>query len=210
MRTTTLILFVLSLFGLFVFASQPKGMGANKSYTVKVDTFVLDTAKSVIHWNCKHYGSLRFNEGILRVNNEKLDELNVSLDMNSIKNTDVDNKLLQGTLENVLKSVEFFNTKIYPEARFESHQITKLKDNSYHFEGDFVFFENGICSNFNGTVKINKDTIHINTETIIIDRTEWGIYYLSRNNLYPKEEEAGFIVSDTILFDAHITAYRKK
>ncbi|HIP48067.1 MAG TPA: YceI family protein [Lutibacter sp.] len=210
MRITTFILFVLSIFGLFVFASQPKAISTNKSYTVKVDTFVLDTAKSVIHWNCKHYGSIKFKSGFLNTSNEILDGLHVSINMNSVKNTDIENKLLQGTLENVLKSIEFFNTEVYPEARFESHQITKLENNNYYFEGDFVFFENGICSNFKGTVKIENDSIHLNTETIIINRTDWGMYYLSVNNLYPKEEESGFVVSDTIFFDAHITAYRKK
>jgi len=210
MRSFSFYILALSIFALFVFASQPRSISIpTSSYYKEIDTFIIDTAKSVIHWNCKHYGSIKFKNGSLITHKEELTKIDASMDMTSIKNSDIDNKLLKGTLENVLKSIEFFNTDLYPEAKFESNQITKLKDNSYYFEGDFVFFENGICSNFNGTVKIDKDSIHINTETIIIDRTDWGIYYLSRNNPYPKEEETGFIVSDTILFDVHITAFRK-
>lgn len=210
MRTITFILFVLGIFSLFVFASQTKTFRTIKSNSIALDTFVLDTAKSVVHWNCKHYGSIKFSKGYLNTHNGILNELNVNIAMNTLKNTDIENKLLRGTLENVLKSLELFNVDTYPESKFESHQITKLKGDNYHFEGDFIFFENGICSSFNGTVTIKNDSVVINTETIIIDRTDWGMYYLSRNNLYPKEEETGFIVSDTIQFDAHITAFKKK
>jgi len=212
MRIFTFHILVVSIFGLFVFASQPKSLGNISSVTTvlkEIDTFRIDTAKSKAHWNCKHFGYLKFKEGEIIMQNDEPIAINITMDMNSITNTDVDNKLLKGTLENVLRSIEFFNTKQYPVSRFESNTITKLNDSNYSFEGDFIFFENGICSTFEGNIEIKNDSLHLNTKTIIIDRTDWGIYYLSRNNLYPKEEESGFVVSDTILFDAHITAYRK-
>ncbi len=200
---------VISVLGLFVFASSPNFNENSNIQSKDFNTYVLDTAKSKIHWNCTHFGKMKFNEGYIIIKDNEPDKVNLSIDMTSITNTDIDNKLLQGTLENVLKSIEFFNTEKYPEAHFESHSVTKTGNNNYNFEGDFIIFENGICSKFKGTLEIDQDTLHLNTKTIIIDRTDWGIYYLSANNLYPKEEEAGFIVSDSILFDAHITAYKK-
>jgi polyisoprenoid-binding protein YceI len=198
---------IVSFLGVFVFASKPNT--PNKSEKYKVQTYVLDTAISKLHWNCAHIGKIKFKSGTITMLNNEPDEINLNIDMTSITNSDIDNKLLQGTLENVLKSVEFFNTEIYPEARFESHSIKKINNEYYSFEGDFIIFDNGICQEFNGTITIEEDKLYFNTKTINLDRTDWGIYYLSANNPTPRDEEKGFAVTDTLLLDAHIVAYKK-
>ena len=201
---------IISVLGLFVFASKPNGIKNSNNQKISFSTYMIDTAKSKIHWNCHHLGQLKFKQGSIIMQNNEPYEINLSIDMTSITNSDIDNELLQGTLENVLKSEEFFNIDKYPEARFESHLITKIDTNNYTIEGDFIIFENGICQSFKGTIKIVEDTLYFNTKTIILDRTDWGIYYLSANNPSPKDEEDSFAVTDTLLLDAHIIAYRKK
>lgn len=200
------VLIVLGILIGVVFSTTPKlkDISSNKIY------YVLDTAQSRLNWNCIHYGELKFNSGTIITDIKgEITKANFSIDMESIKNIDIENKLLQGTLENVLKSAEFFNTHKFPEAQFESDTIYKINNtNSYKFRGDYIIFDNGICSVFEGTVKIEKDTLYIHAKEIILDRTEWGIYYLSANNPKPKDEESGFVVSDTIIIDAHIQAYR--
>jgi polyisoprenoid-binding protein YceI len=190
---------------LFVLAIPPQKAQSKFSESL----YKIDTAKSIIHWNCHHRGIMKFKSGNILLINREPSEIDLHIDMNSITNSDIDNKLLQGTLVNVLKSIEFFNTEKYPESRFESHQITKIDENHYNFEGDFIIFEAGICSNFKGSIKFINDSLHFNTETITLDRTNWGLYYVSANNPYPKDEEGGFVVTDTILLDAHIIAYKK-
>lgn len=199
---------LLSIIGLFVFARKPISNNQFQNYYKNPSKYLIDTTKSKLNWKCAHVGYMKFKEGVIITTTDEIKEINLSIDMNSIKNTDIDNDLLQGTLQNVLKSIEFFNTKKYPESRFESHLITKLEDNKYKIEGDFIIFENGICTNFNGTIEIKKDSLYFNTASIIIDRTDWGIYYLSKNNKYPKKEEANFVVSDTIFLEAQIVAYK--
>ena len=110
----------------------------------------------------------------------------------------------------LLEVQQFFDTDNYPEAQFESHLITKIDTTNYTIEADFIIFENGICINFNGNIKIVRDTLYFNTKTITLDRTDWGIYYLSANNPSPKDEEESFAVTDTLLLDAHIIAYKKQ
>jgi len=199
----------ISILGLFIFASKPNSIADFQDQSKTLDTYVIDTATSKLHWNCHHLGAVRFNSGYIATTQEnEPKEINLSIDMTSISNTDIDNKLLQGTLENVLKSDEFFNTEKYPEARFESHSITKINANNYTIEGDFIIFENGICQSFVGTIKIDGDTVYFTTKTIILNRTDWGIYYLSANNPIPKDEEEGFAVTDTLLIDAHIIAHK--
>lgn len=199
---------LLSIIGIFVFATKPISNNQSQNYYKNPSKYIVDTTKSKLNWKCAHVGTLKFNNGVIIQAQDEIKEINLSIDMNSIKNTDIENDLLQGTLQNVLKSIEFFNTKKYPESRFESHLISKTEDHKYQIEGDFIIFENGICTDFSGTIVIKKDSLFFNTESIIIDRTDWGIFYLSKNNKYPKEEEANFVVSDTIFLEAQIVAYK--
>ncbi|WP_456375931.1 YceI family protein [Lutibacter sp.] len=191
-------------FWLFIYASKP-----NKIHKLKYNTFVLDTTKSKLHWNCAHFGYLKFKEGVFILENGEPTKANFTVDMTSIINTDINNKLLQGTLQNVLKSIEFFNTKTHPKSFFESHSFVKTSETNYKITGDFIIFDIGICTTFEATIKIKNDSLYFNTKTIALNRTDWGIYYGSANNPRPKEEEDGFVVTDTILIDAHIQAHLK-
>ena len=198
-------LLLLSIIWLFVLATPPTQI---KQKNKDLVYYTLDTAKSKLHWHCAHYGFMKFKKGTILLEKEQPIGATFTIDMTSVTNTDIDNKLLQGTLQNVLKSIEFFNTKVFPESHFESHSIIKIDQNKYKITGDFIIFETGICSDFEGTIEIKNDTLYFNTKTIILDRTDWGIYYGSANNPHPKEEEEDFVVTDTILLDAHIQAYK--
>jgi len=198
------IIILLCAIWLFIFASTPMIKKQQTDYS----TYVLDTLNSKIHWNCAHYGAMKFIEGSVLIENKQPVKANFTIDMTSIINTDIDNKLLQGTLQNVLKSIEFFNTEVYPESYFDSHSITEIGENEYRITGDFIIFETGICYDFTGNIELKNDSLYFNTKTIILNRTDWGIFYGSANNPWPKDEEEGFVVTDTILLDAHIRAYR--
>ncbi|MEN8186712.1 MAG: YceI family protein [Bacteroidota bacterium] len=199
------IIILFAAFWLFIFASKP----IIKKQQIEYKTYILDTVKSKIDWNSVHYGLMKFKEGTILLEKELPVKAKFTIDMTSITNTDIDNELLQGTLQNVLKSIEFFNTKVYPESYFESHSIVKISENEYKISGDFIIFDIGLCHTFEGSIKIKNDSLYFNTKTIVLDRTNWGIFYGSAKNPKPKEEEEGFIVTDTILLDAHIQAYLK-
>jgi len=199
------IIILITFFLLFIFASTPNIKIQQTDY----NTYILDTANSKLHWNCAHFGLIKFKKGTILLENEQPVTANFTIDMTSIINTDIDNKLLQGTLQNVLKSIEFFNTEVFPESHFESHSIVKTSENNYKISGDFIIFDTGICNDFEGTIELKNDSLYFNTKTIILDRTDWGVFYGSANNPRPKEEEEGFVVTDTIFLDAHIRAYLK-
>lgn len=200
------IIIIIAAFWLFIFASKPK----NKIQQMESNTYILDTANSKLHWNCAHFGFMKFKKGKIIIDKDDQPiKANFTIDMQSVTNTDIDNKLLQGTLQNVLKSIEFFNTKEYPESHFESHSFNKIRENEYKITGDFIIFDIGLCFDFEGTIELKNDSLYFNTKAIILDRTYWGIFYGSANNPNPKEEEEGFVVTDTILLDAHIQAYIK-
>ena len=83
--------------------------------------FVLDTSKSSIKWigkeltTSQHYGSLQFDSGTLRFEDEKPHSGKFVVDMTTIK----DNDLPEGTaerLEGHLKSDDFFSVTKHPKA----------------------------------------------------------------------------------------------
>jgi polyisoprenoid-binding protein YceI len=178
--------------------------------TDKSTIYKIDTAKSYIHWECAHFGYIKFKSGnFLLDENNLMKKAYVTVDMKSVINTDIDNKLLQGTLQNVLRSIEFFNTSVFPESHFELDYVEKLEGDNYKVQGDFIIFNKGICKDYEAQIKTTGDSLYFNTKTISLDRTDWGIYYGSRNNPQPKDEEDGFVVTDTILIDVHIKAYKQ-
>ncbi len=199
-------LFIFGVLGLFVFATTPPSSSTDQETSI----FIVDTLKSTVEWKAMiHTGNVNFLEGELEYD-ERLTAMNLVLDMKNLVNTDVENELLKGTLENVLKSPDFFNIEKFPKAYFELHESTKKEDN-YIFTADFTLFDNwSVCTDFEGQVELKGDSIYITTERIPFDRTDWGIYYLSKNNPFPKEEEDNMEVPDTIFVKAHIVAYRKE
>jgi len=205
-RTFYKILFLVSFIWLLAFAS-PKNINLQKT---NFDRYILDSVKSKLHWNCAHQGYLKFKEGEILFDGEEPIQANFTVDMASIINTDINNKLLQGTLQNVLKSDVFFDVDKYPTAIFKSDVISRVDSINYDIKGDFILFDAGICTDFKATITIKNDSVYFNTKIITLDRTDWAIFYGSANNPRPREEEEGFRVTDTILLDAHIVAYKIK
>jgi len=173
--------------------------------------FLLDTNKSKVYWFCDHHkGIIKFVDGKIVYKYGVPYQANFTIDMTTMVDTDIDNKLIKGTLENTLKSDVFFDVKNYPKAYFNSDEITPINDTLYHIKGDFVLFDTGICHDFNGTFKIKKDSLYFNVKDIVLDRTDWSIFYGSRNNPNPSEEEEGIVVSDTIKIGVDIVLALKK
>lgn len=185
-------------------------VSADTTHQDNYDYFEVDTSRSEIHWNCHHIGTVKISNGTLVFNDEELVHAEILADMNSIKNQDIESDLLQGTLENVLKSVEFFQTDNFPEAKFKLHSVNELENSKYEIIGDLIIFDFGVCTHFEANITYTPDSVYVKTNSIILDRTNWGIYYLSRRNLFPAEGEEGFVVPDTVKIDAYLQASRKK
>jgi hypothetical protein len=205
------MLLLIAIFTLFVFAITPK-LQPEKNALQKMGSniFTIDTAKSILHWKAMvHSGTIKFDSGFLSFLNNQPDEALFHINMKSMTNTDVENDLLRGTLENVLKSEVLFDVSEFPQSHFELHSSTLLSENSYHFSGDFILFENGICTDFEGKIEVKGDSLYFTTDFIPLNRTDWGMYYLSKNNLYPLEEEENMEVPDSIFVQSKIVLFAK-
>ena len=201
-----ILLIAFAVIGLFVFAS-PATLNSikNPNYI----TYQIDTSKSTIQWeSLVHIGNIKINNGSISIISDRISSLNVNINMKSISNEDIENKLLKGTLENVLKSPDFFDVEAFPQAHFKLHTAKKVSENEYQVSGDFIIFESGICTDFKASMEVKGDSLFFYTEKTALDRTDWGIFYLSKNNLFPKEEEESMEVPDTLYITSKLVAFK--
>lgn len=165
-------------------------------------TYTVDTAASMITWKGSkpagsHTGTINLQSGAVQVAGDAITGSFV-IDMNTITNTDLegDSKAsleahLKGTAEG--KEDHFFNVAAHPTASFE---VTGVTDNAgvKTMQGNLTI--KGVTKNvsFPVTYAIVGDDMTLSSETFTIDRTEWGIEFMSKSILDDLKD--GFISDD--------------
>ncbi|MBW7846551.1 MAG: YceI family protein [Bacteroidales bacterium] len=181
------------------------GSIAQTDNNTKILRYQVDTQKSLLHWRCdQHYGTVPFEKGYFSLTNGQMEEGSFLLKMDSLKDADIDYKLMRDVLENILRSKDFFNTANYPFASFEIYSSSFNHHGKGYIQGDLTLRDVTKCISFGAAITHNKGgNIHIQTDSIRIDRTNWGIFSLSPNHVHSEES---FIVSDTIVISLSVVA----
>lgn len=155
---------------LFIFAIS----GFAKDYGV-------NAVSSTLEWEAKkvtgqHVGAITFGEGTLQVEKKKITGGKVTVDMNTLVNTDGGgpNKNLIGHL----KSDDFFSVAKFAQATLEVKNVTFKSDNLYHFTADLTI--KGITApvEFDAEVNLTSDQVTA-TGTMVVNRTKYDIKYRS-------------------------------
>ncbi|HOI33529.1 MAG TPA: hypothetical protein PLC47_12220, partial [Bacteroidales bacterium] len=87
----------------------------------KADTIIykLDVGKSILNWRAdNHRGTTKFKSGTLGFSEEEMVEASFAIEMDSIKNTDIDYDLMRAVLENTIKSRELLHAAKFPLSYF--------------------------------------------------------------------------------------------
>lgn len=181
------------------------GSIAQPDNKTKIQRYQVDTQKSLLHWRCnQHRGTVPFEKGYFSLINGQIEEGSFLLIMDSLKDVDIDYKLMRDVLENILRSKEFFHTANYPFASFEIYSSSFNHHGKGHIQGDLTLRDVTKCISFGATIMHNnEEKIHVLTDSIRIDRTNWGIFSLSPNHVHSEES---FIVSDTIVISLSVVA----
>jgi len=188
-----------------VFENEP--VKQNESPIFKNKQYIVDIKQSEIEWFCgKHTGFVKLKNGIFNIEEALFSEGNFTINMDSIFDTDIDNDLMRGTLDNILKSDELFDVKKFPETIFDITEVKNINGNEYSLSGNLSIKNKTNNIEFKTLIEIRGDTLNAISEQFIIDRTKWGITNMSKK--YAKSEDE-FIVSDSISFIVHIKAYAK-
>jgi len=170
------------------------------------DTIVyqIDTDSSYIHWYCDlHNGHVLLDSGYISIIDNELVEGKFVICMESILDLDIDDyELMRITLENTLKSIEFFNTPVFHHSFFKFDQSEK-SDNGYIITGELELMSIAQCISFDSNFEFDNNNLTIKSDSIIINRTHWGITSMSEVDAKSNES---FIVPDHIGIVVHLVA----
>lgn len=155
--------------------------------------YIVENDNSLIKWvgskpGRSHYGTIKIENGEMSFENGELVMGNFSMDMRSIEVNDLESGDGKEDLENHLKGTvegkedHFFNVKNYPKSNFSITNVDRT-DGKYILNGNLTI--KGITKPIEivSTVSVgaNQEEIKLTSEPFKIDRTKWGIEFMSKS-----------------------------
>jgi len=163
---------------------------------------IIDTNKANIKWTASkkvggsHNGEIQLKIGVVKFEKDKIVKAHFILDMNSITNNDLKNKIYNAKLVNHLKSEDFFSVDKYPTAELMINNISNFTNDKAFVYGKITI--KGITQDI--TFEINRNN-NIYTARIEIDRSKFDVRYGSDSffdNLGDK------VINDIFIIDVSI------
>lgn len=151
--------------------------------------FKVDTAASTITWlgskpTGTHTGTINIESGVVQVAGDAITGTFL-INMKSISATDLEGDQKAGLESHLMgtapgKEDDFFNVTKYPTAAFAVTGVT-MKEGKQMMQGNLTL--KGVKKNIEFPVKyaITGDTMELSSETFTIDRTQWGIQFMSKS-----------------------------
>lgn len=146
----------------------------------------VDTKASTFNWLGKkvtgeHNGTIGIQAGSLTVNAGKLQGGEFTIDMKSMKNTDLTDAGYNAKLIGHLSSPDFFDVANYPTANLKITKATAKSGGNYDLTGALTI--NGVTQPiiFPAVVSIDKNGTATATAKFDIDRTKFGSKYGSKS-----------------------------
>lgn len=187
-----------------------------KETTEMADTYNVNVEQSKINWvgskpAGQHNGIVPLSEGSLMVSDDQVIGGEVTLDMTSIEVQDLegeDKKDLENHLMGYSNGKEdhFFNATKYPEAKFEITGFETVEDQAM-LSGNLTLKEITKNITFPVNVSMNDadESLLLTSEEIILDRTEWGIKFMSKSFV---ENLGDNFVSDQMKISFDLKAFK--
>jgi len=184
----------LSILTVMSFATKPH---VNK---VKVNT-----TNSTVKWTgskvaSAHEGTINVQSGVLDFDHGLLVGGNFVIDMNSIKNTDIESEEYSAKLDGHLKNEDFFNVAEFPTAVLTITNAKKRDGNDYYILADLTIKGKTHPITFSAVVT-SKELSFSAIANIKIDRTKWDVTYNSGNFF---ENLGDYLIKDEIEFDVFL------
>ncbi len=173
----------------------------------------VDCSQSRLEWigrnvGRRHHGTIDIKEGEIRIANGKLAGGALCLDMGSIKNTDLQDNVLNSLLIRHLSSDDFFDVKNYPTAKFEIAECSTIEDATpgspnYSIRGTLTIKDVSREIQIKASVAPGEKSCVMAHSFFDIDRTLWNVSYGS-GKLF--EKLGMHLVDDTISLELFLTA----
>ena len=144
-------------------------------------TYKIQNKLSSVEWigqkiTGSHEGTIMIQRGAIMVEDGKIVEGAIAIDMNSISVTDIENEKQRAKLKGHLTSDDFFGVEKYPVSRFIVVNAEPIDEEQYQITGKLEIkgIQEGI--QFPAIVKIEGNNMVVVGE-VEIDRTKFGIKY---------------------------------
>jgi len=148
-------------------------------YTVAPDASKLEWAGR--NSNTRHIGTVDIAKGVVDIKDGTISGT-VEIDMNTIRNINLEGDELQPVLESHLRSDDFFFAKMFPKAVFTVTQAKRIEPGwstapNYHVEGELSLRGVSAGLEFDATVVLLDDSSLALEAHFDIDRTRWNVIY---------------------------------
>jgi polyisoprenoid-binding protein YceI len=143
--------------------------------------YKINQSASTLEWEAKkvtgqHVGTIAFGEGTLNIENKKITGGKLTVDMNTIVNTDLTDAGYNQKLIGHLKSDDFFGVAKFPQATLEVKKAESKSDKLYHFLADLTI--KGITAPVEFDAEVDNQTGQLTaTGLVTVNRTKYGIKY---------------------------------
>jgi polyisoprenoid-binding protein YceI len=154
------------------------------------ETVALDSG-STVAWRgfktyvqSEHLGTVNVQEGTFEVGDGKLVGGTITIDMNSITNTDIEDEGKRGYLEGHLKSQDFFFVDSFPTAVFEIVEVLDPSEATKYstVTGNLTIRGATNSITFPADVVVGEEGVKFMAPTFSIDRTLWGAKFHDRDD----------------------------
>ncbi len=176
--------------------------------------YAVDTEQSLIEWigrnpNTKHFGTIGISDGDLTVK-EGLLSGHFEVDLDSLKNTNLEGDDLQPLLISHLKSDDFLFVKNFPKATFTIQNSRPAKDPvitipNHELTGTLRLRGIEAEQTFSATITKQGENSLVAQAQFDMDRTRWGIIYGSARYF---EHLGMHLVFDMVNIQIKIIAHR--
>lgn len=173
----------------------------------------IDKNESQVNWygrnfRSSHHGSLDIVQASIDFKNETAAGIQIDIDMDSIKNIDLEDKTYRGYLEHHLKSSDFFDVSKHPQASLRSKKIEPIrgvdkKTSAYKIVADLNIKSVSNEIEFEALIYLNNEG-KINMQAHFdFDRSKWDVRYGSEKFF---EKLGMHLVSNIISMDIYLVA----
>ena len=158
--------------------------------TVAATTYKLQPQLSTLGWEGKavthgHNGTMQFSAGELVVNNGMIAGGTVTVDMKTMKATDITDAESQGKFVGHMSGDDFFSVEKFPTATFKLVSVTPIKGvdkdgNNVTITGEMTI--KGATNTISFPAKAGvKNGVAAASGKVTIDRTKFGLKYGSKS-----------------------------
>jgi len=151
-------------------------------------SFGVSAAESMVTWvgskpTGKHSGTIGVSEGAVNVENGEVVGGSFTIDMNSIKNTDMEGEDATN-LEGHLKAPDFFDVAAFPTSKFEITKVAKLAndDKATHLVyGNLTIKDATKQIGFKANIANEGNSVKVTTPDFMVNRADFNVKYGSKS-----------------------------